>query len=283
MQETAFYSTALTPTQIANHYSAAGAAILNRGTTNSGSEVFQLDGGSNITIENLTITGGVSAIEITAGTNSVNDTVTNCIIYGNSGNGIDISGFTNTADNFTLTNSIIASNGGSGFSDGNSNTPLVTGNTFFANGQSGINIFSNGGTFTNNQVIANGGNGISSGTNNVSIPMTISGNTITANGGSGITNGDTTALITGNTISGQTTIGQYGIQGNGLDQNNTVFGNYTGIHANGGTHSGRPRFQQYHGGNRLLQRHRRHRRHRLLQRHLGNPGRQQRRRDHHLQ
>ncbi len=238
MQETAFYSTALTPTQIANHYSAAGAAILNRGSTNQGSEVFQLDGGSNITIENLTITGGVDAVEYTSGTNSVNDTVTNCVIYGNSGNGIDIFGFTNTADNFTLTNSIIASNGGSGFSDVNSNTPLVTGNTFFANGGSGINIFSNGGTFTNNQVIANGANGITSGTNNISIPMTISGNTVTANNNSGINNGDPNALITGNIISGQTNSGQTGIFGNGLDQNNTVFNNYTGIYANGGTHSG---------------------------------------------
>ena len=140
MQETAFYSTALTPTQIANHYSAAGAAILNRGSTNQGSEVFQLDGGSNITIENLTLTGGVDAIEFTSGTDSVNDTVTNCIIYGNSGNGIDIFGFTNTADNFTLSNSIIASNGGNGINIVNSNTPLITGNTFFANGGSGINI-----------------------------------------------------------------------------------------------------------------------------------------------
>ena len=42
--------------------------------------------------------------------------------------------------------------------------------------------------------------------------MTISGNTVTANGQSGISNGDTTALITGNIVSGQTSTGQYGIK-----------------------------------------------------------------------
>ncbi len=98
--------------------------------------------------------------------------------------------------------------------------------------------FTYGGTVTNNQMLANTNDGIDISSANSAMLTTVSNNTITANGGCGITNGDTTALITGNTVSGQTNVGQYGIQGDGQVQNNVVFNNYVGVYANGGTWTG---------------------------------------------
>ncbi len=92
VEEAALYTTALSPTQIANHFAGGGLAILNRGNTTGSSADFQLDGASNVTIENLTLTGGVDALIDTSGTDSTNDTLTNCTIWSNSSHGIYLRG-----------------------------------------------------------------------------------------------------------------------------------------------------------------------------------------------
>ena len=238
MEEAAFYSTVLSPTQIANHYSADGLAILNRGNTSGSASIFQLDGASNVTIENLTLTGGVYAVTDTSGVDSSGDTVTNCVIYANSSHGIYLLG-NNYADNFTLSNSLLASNGGYGAYIAPNNTPLVTGNIFTANASGGVNLFTYGGTVTSNQVFSNTDDGIDISTGNAADVTTVSNNTVTANGESGISISDSTALVTGNTVSGQLNNGQYGIFAFGGNiVGNTMFNNTVGIYADGGTTSG---------------------------------------------
>ena len=66
----------------------ASAAVFNRGL--SSSDVIDVSGATNLTLENLTITGGAIGIDALDSTGSANLTISNCTIYANSSIGIHI-------------------------------------------------------------------------------------------------------------------------------------------------------------------------------------------------
>ena len=75
-------------------------AILNRGNTTSGSYVFQLQNASNLTLQDLTITGSYGGIytTTTGSAGSPNLTVLNCLVYGNTADGIYIDSYSPSAN-----------------------------------------------------------------------------------------------------------------------------------------------------------------------------------------
>ena len=57
-------------------------AVLNRANTNPGSYDFQMQGGTNVTLSQLTLTGGVDGLYGSNTVNSTGLTVSNCSIFG---------------------------------------------------------------------------------------------------------------------------------------------------------------------------------------------------------
>jgi hypothetical protein len=228
MQEAAFYGTALTATQIANHYSANGQAILNRGNANSGSEIFQLDGATGLTLENLTLSGGYSGIVSTSGVASSSDTMQNCIVYNNAGNGIDFTN--NNVNNFTLTNSTVYDNGIYGIY-GSSLVSLTITNSTFSDETSAIDIAAAGGTISGNTVDFDGNAndaalGVESTSNTPATLVTVSNNVVYNSSSYGI-------YITSNVLAEDNTVynttAGIGLYVGGEALNNVSYANATGI------------------------------------------------------
>jgi autotransporter-associated beta strand protein len=208
-----------------------GATILNRNNTGSGgTSVFQLDGVSNVTLSNLTITGANMGIEDTSGATNTSVTVNTCYIAGNA-YGIYLN---NGADpDFTLTGSTIDNNSFDTFQSRAITNLTVTNNTFF-DGRAISGVSANGGLISGNIYDDYPSTGNDEG------PLSITGsgnqvlvtnNMVYGNSGIGMSIGGT-VLATGNTVYGNTSIGIY-ITG-GEAENNIVYGNATGISISSG-------------------------------------------------
>lgn len=103
-------------------------------------------------------------IEPQGSTSVTNLTIENCVIKGNSGDGIQLNAAGTTISNVTVKNCMVSYNYYNGFSTQNSNggiidTGMVIGNAFFQNGNYGLQL---GGTTTHYTVGGGGSNGTNS-------------------------------------------------------------------------------------------------------------------------
>ena len=132
----------------------AGKTILNRGNTNGNDYDFDFQGATNVTLENLSITGAFYGINAGYGETSDGLTVTNCNFYGDEEIGIYLEGNNGSA---TITNSTFHDMLGSSTygleSYAYANTMTLTGNTAY-NMAYGF-YFTNSNTVTANSVISN--------------------------------------------------------------------------------------------------------------------------------
>ena len=247
------------------------ATIFNRGNTNAGAYVFELDGATGVTLENLNITGGDYGVYADTGSASTHDTVANSFVYGNAAYGVYI----NTSnDYFTLTNTQVYLNGQGVDLSANDGTlsadamwrntsygvylsgtaetlsgssvygnsigiyayestgTVISGNEIFDNSSDGVDDYYYG-LVKNNQAWGNAGIGIYV----VDGPQAI-GNTVWGNTGAGINAYD--AVVRGNTAYDN---GNYGLYDTGYAtlQGNDVYGNALGgVYMSGGSQSGAP-------------------------------------------
>ena len=216
-------------------------AVLNRGNTNPGSYDFQMQGGLNITLSQLTLTGGVDGIYGSSTVNSTGLTVSNCTIFGNSTYGVflDVGN-----DHATFTGNVVygdqAANG-TKQANGiylNSGFDTITGNTVYDHSGTGIydSAGTVGGTTISGNLVYGNGTGIymyqstAAGTP----PSTVSGNTVRNNLSTGIF-AEAAVLVTGNTVYGQSAANAIGISTSfsgaygGSVVNNVLYANYIGI------------------------------------------------------
>ena len=190
-------------------------AILNR--QNTGNWVFELEGAHDVTLKDLTITGGYGGVYLSS---TSNITIDSCQIYGNAQYGIyDDSGSNN---GLTLTNDTVHDDGQYGAYLLGSNT-TITGGSYYDNSQrgiysqygpttiTGVNVYGN----SNGVYLYNGGSSIES-----SIVHDNSNGIDVENG----------AIAQGNTVYGQTGSGDWGIYGGSSSIiDNVVYDNYYGI------------------------------------------------------
>ena len=237
----------------------AGKTILNRGNLTYGAYVFDMQGATNVTLENLSITGAYAGINASYGDNAAGLTVTGCDIYGEEQIGINLQGNngSTTVTNNTI-HGMLGYNGIYGFESNYTDNLTFTGNTVYGGMSYGV-IVSGAvyGAYTqvidNNTVYGNG-TGIAAGSGqedtftvnnntvydnwnvNLSIsgqPITASGNTIYEDGGAGKNQSSNEigaldagyALFTGNNIHGNdigVELSNGNAVGNTIDNNSTV-------------------------------------------------------------
>ena len=221
----------------------ASAAVFNRGL--SSSDVIDVNGATNLTLEYLTVTGGAQGIAALDNSGSTGLTISNCIAFGNNTTGIYIGPGDNNA---VISNNIVyglphngnnSDNQANGIFIGNYGTlsgVSVTGNIVHDSPTAGINVVignavgSTGDTVSNNEVYACGtGISVTNGSSGLADVTTVSGNTV-FNNGTGIWNaGD--VLTTKNIVYGQSGAGIYIPYGVYDVLANTVHDNATGIYS----------------------------------------------------
>ena len=217
-------------------------SIITRNSTGPGAAVFDIEGGQNVTLDHLSITGGDIGILTADNSNSTGLTISNSNIYGNADYNITLGA---TSGGATITGNQIHDTAGS---YGGGNTGLVasrdqitvTNNQIFNNARTGLQVDSNS-TVTGN-IIYNNGTGIIADSStltgnilhdNANAGATISGNS-TVTGNTAYHNIGTNAnpqagfQVYGGTVSGNIAYGQaYGIivAGGGTIANNLVYNN----------------------------------------------------------
>eukprot|EP01035_Chromulina_nebulosa_P028799 gene28799-38076_t len=112
------------------------ATVLDRGNTNTGAYVIELQGATDVKLSNLNITGGQYGIFAGTTANSDRLTVSNSFVYGNAARGISID---SGNEFFTLSNTQSYLNGGSGVAI-NAADANVTGGSFWRNTGWGLEI-----------------------------------------------------------------------------------------------------------------------------------------------
>lgn len=203
-------------------------ALFNRGNSSSGTDVFELDGAINVTLEHLTATGGNNGIYV-PDLGSTGLTVSNCDVYGNAYDGIWLYGYSLT--NGQITNNLVHDNGGaSGIAIGSGAGMVVTGNTVYHNHGDGITAAPGtnipGYTVAGNTAYGNN-NGIDAGGSGT----VVQNNTVYSNTLSGVElSGGAVALdnmIYGQVVDGAASQGIYLLGGEA--RGNSIFDNYNGI------------------------------------------------------
>lgn len=217
-------------------------AILTR--NNSGNNVINVDGAANLTLEDLSITGGNNGIDLLDNTNSTGVTISNCTIYGNNNYGVYVGAGDNYAqivgntiyglphDGSNTNNQAYGIVGGSG-DPGFSGAVTVSGNTIYNCSDYGIDFynFGVGPNILNNVVYACGyGIYVAGNTTGAANMTTVSGNTV-FNNNYGIYVGGNVS-VTQNLVYGQFDVGIYN-PNDGIDEilGNTVHDNSIGISA----------------------------------------------------
>jgi parallel beta-helix repeat protein len=237
----------------------SGKTILNRGNLNSGAYVFDFQGATNVTLQNLSITGAYYGINASYGDSAVGLTVTGCNIYGEEQIGINLQGNNGSAiiTNNTI-DGMLGYNSLYGIENNYADNLTITGNTIYGGMSYGVyvssvvygiytQVISSNTVYGNSTGIAAGSNGqdtftISNNTIydnwnvNLSIsgqPITASGNTIYEDGGAGKNESSSEvgavdagyALFTANNVYGN----DIGVElnsgeavGNTIDHNSTV-------------------------------------------------------------
>jgi autotransporter-associated beta strand protein len=172
-----------------------GAAVLNRGNTNSSQYVFELAGAQNVTLDDLTITGGSCGIYAASTADSTYLTVSDCQLYGNANDDI--------------------------FLDASNDHALLSGNTVY-DAPTGISVAGSGDTVSGNTVYATA-TGIYSYLTTAGVAgVTISGNTVYDNSSAGI-------YIYGNALATGIEVSSGGVA-----RQNVAYDNYYGISMNWG-------------------------------------------------
>ena len=206
-------------------------ATLDRGNTNNGSYVFELAGATNVTIEDLGITGGFDGLYADPGSSSTGLSVTNSFLFGNANSGADIEqsndGATFSADSFygitTMAQPI-------GLVLNNVNDSVVTGSVANDSSNTGFSVYGFGDLITANQA-HDDGTGISINANGSGSAelTTVSNNTVRKNSSYGIyASGDVN--VTANTVFDNVTGTGIEIL-DGTAANNEVYGNLLGIYS----------------------------------------------------
>ncbi len=183
----------------------AASVTLNRGNTNSGSYVFELDGATNVTISGLGVTGGYYGIHGDYGTASTGLTVGNSTIFGNVNTGADLEsqngggnfdGARFTGDTFYG----VAGDQSTGLYLNYVNGAIISGNVAYNSPSAGIEVYGSRDKIDGNTVYDDG-TGINVG-NNSSDPGdldTVSNNIVRENTSSGIYV-NTNILVSGNFV-----------------------------------------------------------------------------------
>ncbi len=209
-------------------------ALFNRGNTNGGAYVVQMAGATNVTLENLELTGGSYGIYASSGAGSTGLTVSNSVLFGNASAGVFLDSGNNGASFVNDAIYGIPDQPGAVQSTGieiNAANALLTGNIVYDSSSVGLdlngaNAYVSGNTAYGNHV------GISaSGAGSI-----VGDNTVFDNTADGIT-ASGSVTVTGNTVYGQTgnATGIAVSQGPGV-LDNIVYGNTTGISVfNGGS------------------------------------------------
>ncbi|TAK80239.1 MAG: tandem-95 repeat protein, partial [Aquabacterium sp.] len=110
--------------------------VLNRGNTNTGTAVFELQGADDVTLDHLSITGALTGVLGDSGQDSDRILVSNGNVWGNAGTGIWI----NTSnDNFTVRNSALHGNHDQGIYL-HAIGGVIEGNDIYGNGQWGAYV-----------------------------------------------------------------------------------------------------------------------------------------------
>ena len=206
---------------------------LNRGNTNTGSYVFELDGATNVTIDGLGITGGYQGIHGDYGTVSTGLSVTNSTIFGNANTGADLEsqsgggnfdGASFTGDTFYG----VAGDQSTGLLLNYVNNATVSGNVAYNSQYYGIEVYASRNLINGNTVYGDG-TGIYVG-NNSSDPAdlnTVSNNIVRENTSSGIYV-NTNTLVTGNFVYNNTSATGI-VAYSAAVTNNSIHDNATGI------------------------------------------------------
>ncbi len=216
-------------------------AILNR--NNTASDVIDVGGAANLTLEYLTITGGDDGVDIQNSTNSTGVTVSQCTVFGNYNYGIYIGASDYGAlitDNtvYGLPHSGSTTNnqaGGivsSGGDPGVGGTFTISGNIIHDSSSYGINcyVFGPGPTIIDNEIYGCGyGIDLAGNTTGSANMSTISGNTVFSNTTGIDVSGNVNVLQ--NVVYGQSGTAIY--TSGGIDEvvSNTVHDNAAGIFA----------------------------------------------------
>ena len=203
--------------------SSAG-AVINRANT-SDYDFYLNNGASNITLDHLSISGGLAGIYGEYSGNSTNNTISTDLIYSNAQYGIELGG-NNTG--WTITGNTIHDNSGTSFVargiDDEGNPITIANNTIFNEPNIGIYISSGpGSTISGNQTYADGTGIQAAGA------LTISNNLVHDNTTNGIyVSGG--ALVTANIVYRQIATNAVGILLQGAEaRSNTVYYNYNGV------------------------------------------------------
>lgn len=214
-----------------------GVAVLNRNNTTNGDYVINLfDGASNVTIENLSLTGafiGIYANETNLGMN--NAVIADNTIYGNNG-GVYGGGIYSSGNlNWTITGNTIHDNSESSGGAFGIETTYGTGNitnNIVYNELYGIDDSTRSGAVVANNII--GGNTVYGSYDGIYADQaTVQNNIVHDNSNIGIY-ADEYSFVTGNTVYRQTAKGTDGIVINNATVNgNVVYDNYIGIYSEG--------------------------------------------------
>ncbi len=223
----------------------AGKTILNRGNTSSNAYDIDFQGATNVTLENLTLTGGYVGINASYGQVSTGLTVTNCIFTGDQVVGLDLQGNNGSA---VVTDNQFESvlDGVSFGSDGlysQDNTITATNNTAYGV-VNGLNIsggLNASGTIENNTIyLCNNGINVSSQSEGTWV---VANNTLYDNFDNNLTASGSDLSITGNTLYQDGGAGSHELTDeDGIDasngpvvSNNIIYGNINGIDGSSAT------------------------------------------------
>ena len=221
----------------------SGFAVINRGNSNSGSYIFDLQNADDITLDRLHLTGAETAVYLGSNSDSDGLTISNSRIYLNTNRGV----YAETGNDFVTVTDSQFDGGASQVQNygvwllGTDTT--LDGNHFTKAGYDAIVVRGARSVITNNDVHNNGrgnsGNGINA-SNLSSSPtdrIVISGNRVSGSTANGIY-ASSNALVVGNEVFNQRTGAMIGISGGAEVRDNIVYDNGTGISAGTGLVTG---------------------------------------------
>ena len=214
-------------------------AVLSRGDLNTGDDDFQMEGGTNVTLSHLTITGAYAGVYGSSTADSTGLTVSDSTIYGNADYGVflDTSNDDATFTGNTLYGDLAAN--GTKQPNGiylNTDSNTITNNIVFDHSGDGIRDLdqgSNGGIMISGNVVYGNATGITVTTEaTTTATNTISNNIVRNNTSIGIFSEND--VVSGNTVYGQSAGGAIGISvsgsaDGGVVLKNVLYGNYIGI------------------------------------------------------
>ncbi len=186
------------------------ASVLDRGNTNAGQVVVDLRGADDVTLRNLSLTGGSYGVWADSGVDSDRVTLAGSWVYGNAYHGIHVE-YNSNSEDFTVLGGALHNNGYSG-AYLRAAGGRIEGSDLYGNAQWGADT-----------------NGLAAGI------VTVIGNKVHDNASGGLVAG-AYALLTGNEVYSHLGSGDRGIQvtGTARAQDNSVHHNYDGIYAGSG-------------------------------------------------